>query len=299
VFEQKLKMEEMAHDQVQFRAEVDLLKDHMMDMEMSVKGAHHMVAPLKDNVQDLNDTITNISNQAETIWVEDILWCRSRIARLEKPNNPTNRSLWELLNHFVCWVEDQEDKIVSLKASLLAVKGRTGKLEMLSVMIQSRVQVLEEAMEIDPPTTDLTSEDLDYQDVDDGGVMLVEDLEDEGNEDNVAPIPVPAPQHPTPFPGVIVHSLIPIEDPVPVALVVEAVDANAKGEDDVWYIPPVYHQRAYPLDEYSSSCMDPVPDYMEDVREDPLAGPRRDDLLADGFDDKMWAELGVLARHRE
>ena len=64
---------------------------------------------------------------------------------------------------------------------------------MSSVMICTRVQVLEDVMEIDPPTMDLTSEVSDYQDVDDGGEMLVEDSEDERDKENIAPILAPPP----------------------------------------------------------------------------------------------------------
>ena len=40
--------------------------------------------------------------------------------------------------------------------------------------------------------------------------------------------------------------------------------------------------------------MDPVPDYVEEVREDPMAGPHHDDLLGDGSEDEMWVNLGVF-----
>ena len=79
------------------------------------------------------------------------------------------------------------------------------------------------------------------------------------------------------------------------APVVPVVEVDAKGEDNAWYILPVYCCCAYPLDEYSSVHVDPVPDYVENMREDPITDPQRDDLPANGSDDKMWAELGVLA----
>jgi hypothetical protein len=92
--------------------------------------------------------------------------------------------------------------------------------------------------------------------------------------------------------------LILIEDPAPwFQTPVPLVEVDAKGEDDAWYIPPVYCCQVYPLDEYSSAHVDPVPDYVEDVREDPTAGPHGDDLSVNGLDDEMWVELGVLARH--
>jgi hypothetical protein len=68
---------------------------------------------------------------------------------------------------------------------LAGAKERVSVLEMLSSMIRSRVSVLEEAMEIDPPITDLSgdddSTDSEYADVDDGGAMLVDDSEEENN----------------------------------------------------------------------------------------------------------------------
>ena len=114
--------------------------------------------------------------------------------------------------------------------------------------------------------------------------MMVEDSKGEGNEENIAPIPIPAP-------GVIIHSLILIEEPTPVVL---AEEVDAEGEDDTWYIPPVYCHRIHPLDKYFSARVDPVPDYVEILAEDPLAGPHQDDPLADGSEDEMWVNLGVL-----
>ena len=66
----------------------------MMDVEMSASGAHRMIGEVKEEVRDLSDLCGNINNQVERIQVEDILWCRSRISTLEKPNNPANKSLW-------------------------------------------------------------------------------------------------------------------------------------------------------------------------------------------------------------
>jgi hypothetical protein len=65
----------MDRDISQLRMEHDLLEDCMMDMEMSVKGVHQMIAPLKTDVRDLNDVVVNISNQVEKIQVEDVSWC--------------------------------------------------------------------------------------------------------------------------------------------------------------------------------------------------------------------------------
>jgi hypothetical protein len=79
----------------------------------------------------------------------------------------------------------------------------------------------------------------------------------------------------------------------------EVVDVNAEGEDDTWYIPPVYCCQVYPLDEFSAAQVDPVPGYVEDSREDPLAGPHHDDLVADGSEDEMWANLGVHLRSND
>ena len=72
-------------------------------------------------------------------------------------------------------MEDQADLIKDLSSGLVGVKERVSVLEMSSTMIRSRVTVLEEAMEIDPPVTDLSgdddSTDSEYADVDDGGAI--------------------------------------------------------------------------------------------------------------------------------
>jgi hypothetical protein len=101
----------------------------------------------------------NLHNQVETMRVEDIAWCRSRISVLEKPNNPANKSLWTLVNLLVRRVDDQADQIKDLKAGLAIGGERVSVLEMSSSMIRSRVSVLEEAMEINPPVTDLSGDD--------------------------------------------------------------------------------------------------------------------------------------------
>jgi hypothetical protein len=74
---------------------------------------------------------------------------------------------------------------------MIGMKERVGTLEMSSAMIRSRVAIIEDAMEIDPPVTDLLegdSTDSEYADVDDGGAMLVEDSEEE-RENIVPPLP--------------------------------------------------------------------------------------------------------------
>jgi hypothetical protein len=88
--------------------------------------------------------------------------------------------------------------------------------------------------------------------------------------------------------------LILIKDLAPVALAVEIVDV--KGEDDMWYIPPVMHCQIHALDKYLTSQVEPVPGYVEDVREDPVAGPHHDDLAADSSEDELWVNLGVARR---
>jgi hypothetical protein len=73
-----------------------------MDVEMSAQGAHQMIALLKEELWDLNDLATNLSNQLERVQVEDVSWCQSQITALEKPNNPANKSLWQLVNWLSC-----------------------------------------------------------------------------------------------------------------------------------------------------------------------------------------------------
>jgi hypothetical protein len=279
------------------RTDLDLLEDWTMDVEMSASGAHRMIAEVKEEVWDFSDSFGNLHNQVETMRVEDIAWCRSRISILEKPNNPANKSLWTLVNLLVRQVDDQADLIKDLRSDLASGKERVSVLEMLSSMIRSRVSVLEEAMEIDPPITDLSGEDdstdSEYADVDDGGAMLVDDSEEERDQENVVPIPIPPSvvRLDTPRPPTILRELIPIEAPAPVP----AVEVD-EGEDDAWYIPPIHRRRIHPLSEFTAAAVDPVPTYVEDRREDPLAGPHREDLAVDGSEDGMWANLGVNRR---
>ena len=216
-----------------FRTDIDLLEDRMMDVEMSTSGGHYMIGEVKEEVRDLSDLCSNINNQVKRIQVEDISWCRLRISALEKPNNPANKSLWQLVNWLSCRIEDQEDLIKDLQSGLVRAKDRVSVLEMSSLMIHSRVTVLEEVMEIDPPIMDVSGEDnstdSEYVDVDDGGAMLVDDSEDERDQENVVPIPVPPPviHLDTPHPPTVLWELIPIEDPAPTpAAKIE------EGEDD-------------------------------------------------------------------
>jgi hypothetical protein len=251
--------------QKQARTDLDLLEDRMMDVEMSAQGAHRMLAEVKEEVRDFSDSFGNLHNQVETMRVEDIAWCRSRISMLEKPNNPANKSLWTLVNLLVRRVDDQADQIKDLKAGLAIGGERVSVLEMSSSMIRSRVSVLEEAMEIDPPVMDLSgdddSTDLEYADVDDGGAMLVDDSEDERDQENVVPIPIPPPviRLDTPRPPTVLRELIPIEAPAPEP----AVEVD-EGEDDAWYIPPVHRRRIHPLSEFTTAPIDLVPTYVED-----------------------------------
>jgi hypothetical protein len=194
-------------------------------------------------------------------------------------------------------VEDQDDLIKGLQAGLVGAKDTVGVLEMLSSMICLRVQVLEDAMEIDPPVTDLSGKDStnsEYADVDDGGAMLVDDSEDERDQEKEVPIPIPPPiiRIDTPHPLTVLRELIPIEEPAPVVPAVEVEE----GEDDAWYIPPVMCHRIHALDEFTTAAVEPVPEYVEDSRDDLVAGPSWDDLPADGLEDELWANLGVQCR---
>jgi hypothetical protein len=245
----------LAESQKTFRNDLDVLEDRVMDVEMSTKGAHTMMAPLKDDVQELNDTVANLSNQLEMVHMEDIAWCRSRISSLEKPNNPANKSLWSLVNQLSRQVEDQADQIATLQAGMIGTKERVGTLEMSSVMIRSRVAIIEDAMEIDPPITDISEEstDLEYADVDDGGAMLVEDLEEE--RENMAPPPPLVIRVSTLHPAPVLRELIPIEEPAPLYPGVEV-----EGEDDTWYIPPTMRRRIHAIDEFSVHRVDPLPE---------------------------------------
>jgi hypothetical protein len=177
------------------------------------------------------------------------------------------------------------------------LKDRIRVLEMSSSMIRSRVLTLEEAMEIDSPVTDLSGEDSmdsEYADVNDGGAMLVDDSEDERDQEIVVPIPIPPPaiRIDTPRPPTVLRELIPIEDPAPVVPAVEVEE----GEDDMWYIPPIMCHQIHALDEFTTAAVKPVPEYIEDQRDDPVAGPSQDDLPADGLENELWVNLGVHRR---
>jgi hypothetical protein len=287
-------VDHLMEGQKTLRTDLDLLEDRVIDVEMSAKGAHMMLAPLKEDVRDLNDTVANLSNQLETIRVEDVAWCRSRISTLEKPNNPANKSLWLLINQLSCWVEDQQDQISALQAGMVGMKERVGVLEMSSAMIWSQVSIIEDAMEIDPPVMDLLEDlmDSEYADVDDGGVMLVEDLEEE--RENMAPPPPPIIRVVTPHPAPVLRELILIEDPAPLYPGVEL-----EGEDDAWYIPPTMCHRIHAIIKFCVHWVDPLPEYVEEVRNNLLAGPPREDLAADGSEDEMWVALGVVHRLTE
>jgi hypothetical protein len=106
-----------------------------MDVEMSAKGVHQIIMLMKEDIRDLNDSMANFNNQVERIQVEDITLCHSRTTTLEKPNNPANKSLWQLVNQLSRRIEDQADQIGALQARMIGAKERIGVLEMSSSMI--------------------------------------------------------------------------------------------------------------------------------------------------------------------
>jgi hypothetical protein len=71
----KMDVERQDQDLTQPQNDHDVLEDRVMDMEMSAKGAHQMMAPIKEDLWDLNDLIANVNNQVEMILVEDVSWC--------------------------------------------------------------------------------------------------------------------------------------------------------------------------------------------------------------------------------
>jgi hypothetical protein len=68
-------VERQDQDLTQLRNEHDILEDWVMDMEMSAKGAHQMITPMKEDLRNLNDFVANVNNQVERIQVEDVSWC--------------------------------------------------------------------------------------------------------------------------------------------------------------------------------------------------------------------------------
>jgi hypothetical protein len=279
------------------RSEFDDVEMWVLDAEMSLKGAHTMLASTKEDVvglkvevRDLNDLAANLNNQLERVQMEDVSWCWSRISALERPNNPANRSLWQLVNSLSSRLDRQEDEIKDLKSGLAHAHEKIGGLEMSASLVWGRVSTLEDVMEAAPTPTNLTLEE-EYADVNDGGVMMVEDSEDE--RENMPPPPMVI-RTATPHPAPVLRELIPIENPAPTP----AIEVDAEGEDDAWYIPPVMRHRIHALDEYTTAAVEPVPEYVEDRREDLSAGPHRDDLPMDGSGDELWANLGVNLRDR-
>jgi hypothetical protein len=124
--------------------------------------------------------------------------------------------------------------------------------------------------------------------------MLVDDLEDERDQENIVPIPAPPPviHIATPRPPTVLRELIPIDNPAPLVPAAE----GEEGEDDMWYIPPITCCRIHALDKFTTAAVEPVPEYVEDWRDDPVAGPSWDDLPADGSEDELWVNLGVHHR---
>jgi hypothetical protein len=175
-------------------------------------------------------------------------------------------------------LESQEDIISELKVGLARAHEKIEVLEMSSALVRMRVVSLEDVMEstLTPTNLTLDDSDSDYTNVNDGGAMMVEDSEDE--RENVPPLSPILPRRDTPHPAPVFCSLIPIEDPVPTPAV-EVVDVDAEGEDDTWYIPPIHCCWIHPLDKFTTVTVEPVPEYVEDRRED-----------------ELWANLGVNLR---
>jgi hypothetical protein len=104
-------------------------------MEMSVKGAHFAIAPIQEDIRELNDAVANVTNQIKMIQQDDVAWCHSQISVLGKPNNPTNCSLWQLVNSLSTRLESQEDIISDLKTGLARAHEKIGVLEMSSALV--------------------------------------------------------------------------------------------------------------------------------------------------------------------
>jgi hypothetical protein len=86
-------VEDMGKAQATFREELDSVEMRTTDVEMSVQGAHFAIAPMQEDIWELNNVMANVNNELERMQQEDVAWCHSRILALEKPNNPANRSL--------------------------------------------------------------------------------------------------------------------------------------------------------------------------------------------------------------
>jgi hypothetical protein len=58
----KMDVDHVDREVVQLRNDHDMLEDQVMDVEMSTKGAWQMLMPLKQDIQDLNNVVANMSN---------------------------------------------------------------------------------------------------------------------------------------------------------------------------------------------------------------------------------------------
>jgi hypothetical protein len=62
-----MEVEQQDRDLANYCTQHNLLEDRMMDVEMSAKGAHTMITSMKEDVQGLNNSVANISNQLESV----------------------------------------------------------------------------------------------------------------------------------------------------------------------------------------------------------------------------------------
>jgi hypothetical protein len=60
-----MEIKQQNRDLSQLRTDCNVIKDWVMDMEMSMKEAHQMMVPVKEDLQDLNNLVANVNNQVD------------------------------------------------------------------------------------------------------------------------------------------------------------------------------------------------------------------------------------------
>jgi hypothetical protein len=75
MFDLKMEVERQDSDLANYHTQHDPLDDRMMDVEMSAKGAHTMIASTKEDIREVQDSVANAHNQLELIRTNDTAWC--------------------------------------------------------------------------------------------------------------------------------------------------------------------------------------------------------------------------------
>jgi hypothetical protein len=66
-------IEDLNKTQGSFWEEINDIEMRTTDVEMSVKGAYFQVASIQEDISELNDVVTNVTNQLELV-LGSLLW---------------------------------------------------------------------------------------------------------------------------------------------------------------------------------------------------------------------------------